>query len=310
MFEFRPIQSCIEFLQPFWIDIDRLWLEKGGLGQLSPFLIDKAFQAGMGKVTGNMLFFHNQPIGMYWVECLTPHYGNMVLHSLQPDCRAILAQHIVSEHLIDDVFAELIQFEDHSDFRAAFVQSGCYENPRQRMGMDLTQYLPQQSRQSPDLSFKLMTRDSIAASSEISCLAHKKSKDYDGYEDLEQVDKRILLEQRVFDGLYGPIIPEASLLLLKNETVVGSCLIVDIKCWGYEHVPWVFDICIDPQHHGKGYGGFLFEEVLRILKEKQFPIVGLAVTLTNKSAIYLYEKTGFEVAEVFHEYTFRKKGKK
>jgi ribosomal protein S18 acetylase RimI-like enzyme len=307
MFEFRPLQSCWGYLLVFWEDIQRLWIERGGTGDVTSLLQDKAFQAGLGKVEGHMAFFQGQPIGMYWVERVTPHYGNMVLHSLHSECRALLVSHIISQGLIKDMFSELIQFEEHDDFRTAFVAEGAYENARQRMGLD-TALFQRTLEPRPGLSFTKMSPETTRVSSEISCAAHLVSQDYKGYVDLENVEKRIILEEKVFGGLYGPIIADASFALHKDGKIIGTCLVVDIKCWGYDHVPWIFDLCIDPPYHGQGYGRYLFEEVLAHLKELGYPIVGLAVTLTNAPAITLYKNLGFEVAEVFYEYSVQEKG--
>ena len=61
--------------------------------------------------------------------------------------------------------------------------------------------------------------------------------------------------------------------------------------------------------HKINCGGFEFRHVLsdietlnRQAMEEKYEIMGLAVTLTNKYALRMYEKFGFEFLDIFYEF--------
>jgi len=66
--------------------------------------------------------------------------------------------------------------------------------------------------------------------------------------------------------------------------------------------PWIFDISIHPDYIGHGLGRLLLNKVNSILKDKGYPIVGLAVTSHNKRAKSLYSSYGFKEVETFYEF--------
>ena len=84
--------------------------------------------------------------------------------------------------------------------------------------------------------------------------------------------------------------------------MIATCLMIEVKCWGYDKVPWVFDLVVKPEYHGKGIGRILISESLNKCLEEKFPICGLAVTTSNKYAIRLYEKLNFQHVDNFYEY--------
>ena len=98
------------------------------------------------------------------------------------------------------------------------------------------------------------------------------------------------------------MVESASIIAYFNNQPVGYCTLIEVKCWGYDNVPWIFDICIDPAFHGQGIGKAMSKRVMNILIEKQYPIVGLAVTKTNIYAKKLYENLGFEYLDRFYEF--------
>ncbi len=294
----------IPHLALFMEDIERVWTSRGGGPGIADALLEK-LKSDSSTFQILEIWEGEEPLGLAWVETITEHYGNMVLHALREDIRVPLAEALVEKGWLKMVFSELVQFDDTSDYYDTFVRLGLHENTRQRMSLDLSVYepvttYPKHTQQ--DMAFVPMTLEHKLISSEISYLAHQVSRDYAGYPDLENLDRRIGLEQMVYDNVYGPIVPEASLFLSYQDYAVGSCMVIELPCWGYERVPWIFDMCIHPHYHGQGFGRCLLQESLRILKEQGFPVVGLAVTLSNTSAIALYESLGFALADYFSEF--------
>jgi len=103
------------------------------------------------------------------------------------------------------------------------------------------------------------------------------------------------------EGEFGPIVTPASLLIKYHGKPVGSCMVIDIECWGYKHMAWIFDIALDPAYQGLGLGKLLLLNSLKGARESGYPIIGLAVTYTNAIAYHLYEKIGFQIYEEYYE---------
>lgn len=297
--------QAIPHLDFFLKDIEAVWASRGGGAGLSESLTQKLATAHE-KIQAFVVYQQNNPVGFAWLEKTTAHYGNMVVHALTPEAAAFIACTLAQSGHLKTVFSELIQFDETEIYRDTFLNLGLLENSRQRMSLELSTYITEHTFSEAmmlETSFAYMTPQHLAVSSEISFLAHQVSQDYAGYPDLETLEKRIGLETMVFDKLYGPIIPEASLFVCYQGYAVGSCLVIEIPCWGYERVPWIFDLCIHPDYHGKGFGKRLFQESLSVLQTQGYPIVGLAVTLSNSSAIALYQNLGFETVEYFSEFS-------
>jgi ribosomal protein S18 acetylase RimI-like enzyme len=60
-----------------------------------------------------------------------------------------------------------------------------------------------------------------------------------------------------------------------------------------DDVGHVTQICVAPQHRGKGYGTLLMEECAKNLSRRGFNLLTLTVTTANRSAVALYERLGF-----------------
>ena len=61
-----------------------------------------------------------------------------------------------------------------------------------------------------------------------------------------------------------------------------------------EDVGHVTQICVAPEHRGKGYGTLLMEECAANLTRRGFSLLTLTVTASNAGAVSLYEHLGFE----------------
>jgi ribosomal protein S18 acetylase RimI-like enzyme len=290
-------------LDIFLEDIKRVWLLKGGQADIADLLRE--------KITGNtntyqVMILHEDahPVGIGWLETLTPHYGNMILHALKPSAREPLTQAFINLGWLKTVFSELIQFDDSPEYFSVLKNSNLHENIRQRMCLDLSSFVFKKNLSDDieqELTFIPILHAHKEITAQISVLAHRTSKDYEGYPDLENFEKRIQLEDHVYNGLFGKLVPDASLFIGYKGDVVGFCSVIELPCWGFDRTPWIFDMCIHPSCHGQGFGRRLIQEVLQKLKQ-EFPIVGLAVTLCNESALNLYESLGFYEVDQFSEF--------
>ena len=104
------------------------------------------------------------------------------------------------------------------------------------------------------------------------------------------------MEKRTVDVIKDHAV---TLLLKKEETIIGYAHIDyeknDSKYW--------FGICILPEHHNKGYGNYLMNNILIKSKIKNIEPIYLTVDNINIHAIKLYSKHNFKVLETNDKYT-------
>ncbi len=299
----KDLKSCIAQSGIFIADIDRIWIEKNGVPGIGETLKQKMDMVGEGKIEGIMMFNGKLPLGIAWVEKVGHHYGNMVLHTIGDIEKEALIDGLWQSGALKEVLAELIHFSPTDDYREILLRKGFFENPRQRMALDLRQtQVPELAEVDPIIGFEDITVDKVPISSPISMEAHKISKDQEHAPDLRSLDKRMELERMVFSGKYGPVVQPASQFITLRGEPVGLCMVVEIPCWGIERVPWVFDVAVHPDYHGHGYGRLVFHKSMVELAKLGYEMIGLAVTLTNESAIHLYESLGFFAVEPFTEF--------
>jgi len=301
----EPLLKHVDKLSLFFEDIVRCWDERGGGPGLREVLEQKQQEIQTQKISGIMAFKNTAPIGFSWVDLVSENYGNIVLHTFQDEECEALAESAIKEGLLKGRLLELIQFRPNDLYWKTFTRYGYRDNFRQRMGMELTEETVPSPSIPPDIGFEPMSSDHIPETCVISYEAHQISKDQEGYPDIQSVEKRIGLEKRVFSGLFGKVITPASVVMRFKGHIIGFIVNVEIQCWGYEKVPWIFDISIKPEYHGLGYGRLLLLHSLAILQEMGYPVVGLAVTLSNTHALSLYEKMGFQLVEQFYEFVER-----
>jgi len=300
--QIKELNRHLDDMDVFLDDIVRIWVANGAsdeirdiLKQKFPLLIDH-------KIKGVMLYDDQGPKAFGWVERTSPNYGNMILHTLYDQHKPVLVDTLVNSGLMDGGLFELIQFHDTNlAYRNAFVRHGLLENERQRMALFLDEPFPD-IKERDDVELLPMRKKDALDFSTISFHAHDESKDYQGYKDMESIDGRLELEKLVYAGTFGKVINDANLFLCENGVRIGACSVVEIKCWGYDAVPWIFDLVLEPSHHNKGLGTYFFKKVLDILYKNGYPLVGLAVTLNNLAAKHIYESLGFQKVEVFYEY--------
>jgi len=303
-----PLDTVLHLMDPIIKDVVKIWVDMGSGDAIRGIMEKKCDELKLhDKVKGlGILDNTGALMAMGWVERNTERYGNMILHALKAEFKPILASELVRSGLMDNAFFELIQYHaDPADYSKVFVTEGLFVNKRQRMALFEADYLPKELNLD-GLHISPYTLEAQELTCDISQRAHVFSEDYKGYKDLEELPLRKELELRVFDGLYGPVIKEASFLLHHHGVIVACCLVVEIACWGYDKIPWIFDISVGPENHGKGYGRALFQTVVQKLFELEYPLVGLAVTQSNTAAVGLYNSLGFQSVEPFEEFFLNK----
>jgi ribosomal protein S18 acetylase RimI-like enzyme len=299
----KKLEDALNFTEFFLDAIQNTWIERGYDVKVKDILREKIelVKEPNSKVSGIVLFDKVLPVAIAWVENNTGHYGNIVLFSMNAGYRQSLVDACLDEGLFNGVLLEIVVIEDTTDYHDYLNTKNLVKNSRKRMCYWLDEGNKIEIKDHP-YTFKALTENDLDISGQISYDAHMVSKDYEMYPDLSDPLKRITLEKKVYNDLYGPVIKSASLMLLENDEVIATCFMIEVKCWGYDKVPWVFDLVVKPEHHGKGAGRILMCESLNRCLEEKYPICGLAVTMSNKYALRLYEKLNFQPVDDFYEY--------
>jgi ribosomal protein S18 acetylase RimI-like enzyme len=82
--------------------------------------------------------------------------------------------------------------------------------------------------------------------------------------------------------------------------LVGLVLCSKIR----EDVGHVTQICVTPDHRGRGIGELLIAETLRELRKRNFTELSLTVTQANTPAVKLYRRMGFQIRRVFDAFVW------
>tara|TARA_E500000178_G_C16939885_1_gene715836 strand:- start:5 stop:925 length:921 start_codon:yes stop_codon:yes gene_type:complete len=285
-------------------DIQKNWEQRGGTSDLAELLKQKAFYEKKYHVETFIMYDNENPVGITWFELTTKSYGNVSMHVLSDKYAPNMVEFLVAKNLFNNRMIEVVSIEDSAIFKDEFYKKNLIANIRQRMSLWLNTDHYYHEEDHP-FTFKQYKEEDLEWAAKLSLESHKISKDYKMYDEMNSLERRIELEKRVWSKWYGELINPASIVIFHNDKPVGYSLVIDVKCWGYEHVPWVFDICIEPSFHGQGIGKVLSHRYLNTLIDLDYPLMGLAVTLSNTYAKSLYEKCGFQMVDIFYEFTHR-----
>ena len=85
-----------------------------------------------------------------------------------------------------------------------------------------------------------------------------------------------------------------------SRTAVGLILCSRVK----NDVGHITQVCVLPEHRGKGIGAGLLAANLQDLQRRRFSMLSLTVTEANKSAVELYKRLGYHVARVFDAFVW------
>lgn len=298
-----PLENRPDVLELFAKDMQVVWSARGGEIIIEEMVNGNQEKLKTGKLKGIVLFEGETPKGVAWVERMLPNYGSMLLHDLDPSIRLELAKALVDSGLLENCLAELFIFHDTPDYIEAFTKLGLTANHRQRMAYRLDEHPITQPDIPIGLYLEPYTEKDIDEAAELCARAHQVSKDYRGFYELERPERRIALEKGSRSNEYGLFIQQASWILRYQGDLVGAITMIELENWGYKHLPWVFDVCVDPKYHGRGFGKVLMQKAMAELCELHYPVMGLAVTLDNP-ALALYENLGFFAVEPFCEFAW------
>ncbi|MBH37508.1 hypothetical protein CL658_00555 [bacterium] len=287
----------------FFDEIDTLYTQNEQ-APISQDIKKKLFEKSTFLIEAFIILKKKTAIGIFWVELTTPHYGNLTIYIPNSDDLDQSISLIKQKGYFNKKIIELVAMVHFDEIKQLCFELNLTPNIRKRMYLWLNELNQGYVNQNVDFkyTFQPYTKDLTQWGATVSVESHKISKDYEMYEEMLYVDKRKRLEDRVMEGLYGPVLESSSLVLSVDNTMVGYSLVVLVECWGYKQVPWIFDICVDPHYHGKGYGKLLANTMVQKIAKEGFEIMGLAVTLSNSIAMTLYQKQGFKDLDIFYEF--------
>jgi len=306
--EFKSVDAKTNshLLTPITTHIIDLWKTLQGADSIIQMMADRTKSLESGEYQGIILLHKNTPVGIAWLEPVGLHYGNIVLHVLHDDYEPHIVKAALKMGMFDNKWLhELIKFKEHTQYPKLFEYFGLSKCTRYRMALYMDQYTPVPLPEDPLLVFTPTTQAHLPILSEIAYLAHQESHDQDLAYDMATREGRIELDKAFLDKLFGDPILEASHMVFYDGEPVGYYSVVEVKCWGYDTVPWIFDIGVIPKYHGKGLGKIMMAHMLNIIKANpKFTVIGLAVTNTNVGAIHIYEQFGFQMCGEFDEFGY------
>jgi ribosomal protein S18 acetylase RimI-like enzyme len=127
-----------------------------------------------------------------------------------------------------------------------------------------------------------------SALGELLLAAYRGTVDDEG-ESKEDADAEV---ERVFADEYGPLLRDASFVVLDGERLVGASLVASS-----ESRPLLLYLVVHPNEQRRGLGTFLVTRSANALVAAGHSELDLFVTEANDPAVTLYRKLGFVIAE-------------
>ena len=102
-------------------------------------------------------------------------------------------------------------------------------------------------------------------------------------------------------GAVGPIIKQATFLLMLEKNPIGGILVSKIN----RDTALIPTISIHPDYQNKKLGSYLLQEAIIGLSKAKIPRVLTSVTLKNHQAVRLFSKAGFLPYQTHIDYTIQ-----
>lgn len=100
--------------------------------------------------------------------------------------------------------------------------------------------------------------------------------------------------QASFDGDYGRLLWEASLVAVDDGRLIGAVMTVDRPPWeGLPDCPMIIELFVDRDHRSRGIGRGLVRRSMGVLRATGERRVSLRVDPANEPAMRLYQSLGF-----------------
>lgn len=97
-----------------------------------------------------------------------------------------------------------------------------------------------------------------------------------------------------FDGVYGPLDFDSSLMITRGEVPVASIMIVKEAPWDDTPPgPFIIELMVHPDHRRLGLAEHLLLEAVSVLEAAEKKTAALRVLSDNEKALPLYRRLGF-----------------
>lgn len=300
-----PLLTHLKEATPLFEEIKAYWFKKGGDESIHATIQNYQNDILAERMKGLVLMREGKAVAMAWFEIMGLHYGNVMFYSSERKDQKPLVEHVISAGFFDEyLLHELVMFEDETDYEALLLEAGLKVCVRDRMAVFIDEW-PGVEIDESKMRFEKYNNDYIPECAHMSYLAHQVSQDQALAVDMSTHKGRLELEYAITDGLFGTFNRECSYVMFFEGQMAAMCTIVDIAAWGYEKVPWIFDLVVHPNFHGRRLGKIMMLKIINELaKTGTYTLMGLAVTQDNSIAKGLYERLGFQVTQTFKEYAF------
>jgi len=247
---------------------------------------------------------NNIVTGLMYIEKQQAHYGNLLVHAINPDHLKELIHNFIIQYPQHETVVELTHFREDFIIQDLLIEHGLLEKERQRMVYTIPTDV-EHPILSAGLSLEHITPENCHHVGDISAKAHSIRQNIEGYKDFENAENRVEMEQLLLAETFNKYLNSASFLLKHHNNYVGSCSTVLIENPGQPDIAWIMDVCIKPEYQGFGYAKQLINAVIFQTKAAGVDQIGLGVTLSNKTAVNLYTSMGFIRREYFVEFLWR-----
>ncbi len=238
------------------------------------------------------------------LETLQPHYGTVYTYSESDNDYVNLISQFLTTHQLSNFVFELIHFRKDHLVNDIFINFGLLEKPRQRMLYSINDDLTPVQYPS-HLKFEPISINNLNHLASISTAAHRIRHAVEGYHDFFNSDDRIKMEKCLLDELFNPYAHKSSFLMKCHKDYIGVCSAVIMDGWNSEKIIWIMDFSLLPKYQGFGYAKYFLNYIVEQTQLSGFSQLGLGVTISNKTAVRLYESFGFQVKEYFVEFICR-----
>ena len=302
---YHPLSSeTLRALDPIFQDIQATWDAWNATVDADAVFSEWKEGIRQGTISGMLYADEKDPkrgIAVIWQEKTGPNYSNVLIHSTEDIDPTPLIKEFFNRIDMSTFIAELIQYTDSFVYRDAFIALGCFEKERQRMSVQIPDDI-----QAPTLSSGLSLAPADASRipdiATVSCAAHYPRKGVEGYIEFSTPEERIKLSEQFRNHPDVPFLEAASELLYMNGQPAAAIELMRYPWQPDEDSAWIMDITVDPDHQGQGLAYRLLQDSMYKVKTlEKINHMGLSVTLSNHSAISLYEQMGFEPYQIFVE---------
>lgn len=203
---------------------------------------------------------------------------------------------------IHRVEAQLLAHEANAVSRP-FLETGFQRHPRLFMALPLEKPASEKNRIHPEVEIRPWTENDYQPSAAVITAAYRGHVDAqinDQYHTLSG-SLRFLNNIVRFPGC-GVFDPESSFVAVDRRT---KSLIGLILCSRVRHdVGHVTQVCVMPDHRGRGIGESLLAATHANLQKRHFSMLSLTVTEANVRAVALYRRLNFDSKRIFDAFVW------